>query len=608
VSVAGEADLPLRLAEPRLGPRHLYWLESSAADDGRWGLCRERAGFCERLTPPGWGIRSRVYEYGGGAYLPTARGVFFVDERSGALHRLGPDRRPTRIGGRPTDRYGDLSGHPDPDLLFCVVERAQNGREPEHAIGCWHVGRRQLALLCRGADFYLAPRADRGGCRLAWIEWDHPDLPWQGTRLRIGRFDGSGHLVETGLVAGGATEMVTEPLWGSGGWLYFISDRTGFSNLYRWHPRQGTQCLTRKRADLGRLPWNLGLASYGFRGDRSLWAAFVHAASSELWQIGEPGHGSPTRLPLPRGDLNPLVVRGPRAAALLCRPDRAPAIVSWTGGGGMRIVRGGQGEDAPGRGVTSLRFQGSDGRPVQGFFHRPRGSGPYPCVIRCHGGPTAMATPAHDFRIARWRALGLAVFDINYRGSSGFGRAYRAALAGRWGILDAEDVEHGTRFLIERGLADPARLHLAGSSAGGFTALRTLLRYPHFRAVSLLYPVTDLLQLERSSPKFESHYGRFLVGLPDGGRANYRDRSPSHHVEELPRISYLIFQGKADPVVPARDTRRFASRLNRDGARVRYIEFDGEGHGFGRPDSLKRILAEESRLFAPGSAPTRSDD
>ena len=604
-------DRSLRLAEPRLGRHHLFWLESIAADEGRWVLCRERNGICERLTPPGWGIRSRVYEYGGGAYLPTVRGAFFVDDREGALHRLGPDRRPVRIGGRLTERYGDLSGHPDPDLLFCVVERERSGREAEHGIGYWHAARRELSLLCRGADFYLAPRVDSTGTRLAWIEWDHPNLPWQGTRLRVGRIDRMGQIVESCLVAGGKTEMAIEPVWGRGGFLYFLSDRTGFSNLYCWHPRQGIQSLTRLRAELGRLPWNLGQSSYGLWADGSIGASVVRDAKSELWRIGEPGSGPARRIALPPGDLNPLVVRGHRAAAILNRPDRAPALVSWSGSSRseMETVRGGEAGSAPaGTVVRSLPFRGSDGGRIHGFFYRPRGAPPYPCVIRCHGGPTAMATLARDSRIAGWRALGLAIFDINYRGSSGFGRTYREALSGRWGILDADDIERGTRFLIESGLADPARLYLAGSSAGGFTALRTLLRFPGFRAVSLLYPVTDLVTLERTSPKFESRYGHFLLGPPGTNRTIPRERSPSHHLEELPRIPYLIFQGSADPVVPAPGTRRFAARLKSLGIPVRYIEFENEGHGFGRPDSLERILLEESRLFDPSRAPRQSDD
>jgi acetyl esterase/lipase len=601
-------DLTLRLAEPRLGPHHLFWLESTPTDEGRWVLCRERQGTPERLTPPGWGIRSRVYEYGGGAYLPTARGIFFVDDREGALHRLTPDRHPVRIGGHSTERYGDLSGHPDPDLLFCVVERERGGTEPEHLIGSWHARRQEFSPLCRGSDFYLAPRVDSTGTRLAWIEWDHPRLPWQGTRLRIGRIDRTGQLRESRLVAGGKTETVIEPLWGRGGWLYFLSDRSGFSNLYRWHPHQGIQCLSRLKAELGRPSWNLGQSCYGLFGDERIGASFVRNARSELWRIGESGPA--IRLPLPMGDLNPLVVRGRRAVAILNRPDRTPALVSWGPGpeSALRIVRGGERESPSAGGVSSLRFPGSDGKPVQGFFYRPQGQPPYPCVIRCHGGPTSMATLARDFRIASWRTLGLAVFDINYRGSSGFGRAYREALAGRWGILDADDIERGTRFLIETGLADPTRLYLAGSSAGGFTALRTLLRFPGFQAASLLYPVTDLLVLERTSPKFESHYGHFLVGPPETTRAQTRSRSPVHHVEDLPRISYLIFQGSADPVVPAPNTRRFADRLKRHGAPVRYVEFKDEGHGFGRPDSLKRVLLEESRLFDPAHGPRQSDD
>jgi acetyl esterase/lipase len=553
-----------------------------------------------RLTPPGYGVRSRVHEYGGGAYLPTHHGTVFVGDLDQALYRVLGDGQIERVGGHASDRYGDLSTHPDPNRIVAVVERRSGPGEPRNAIGLCNLSEQRCTLLCEGADFYLAPRIDAEGRRICWIEWNHPDLPWQGTRLRVGRLSGTGEIVEGVTVAGSRTESILEPVWGPKGGLYFLSDRSGFSNLYCWHPGSGTQALCPKRAELGRPPWNLGQSSYGFSGTKTVWAAFVRRAQSELWRLNL-AEGSSRRIFLPPGDLTHLCVNRDRVVGLFSPVDHAPAILVWPRGRGERprILRGGSVLPGISRAPESIEFPGSRGLRIQAFFYRPPGATPpFPLLIRCHGGPTAMATPAHDARIQGWVGLGLAVLDVNYRGSSGFGRTYREALAGAWGDGEVDDIASGIRFLVQQGLAQKTRLYLAGSSAGGFTALRTLLRYPHFRAVSLFYPVTDLRSLEKTAPKFESRYGQFLLGGTAADSRHYDLRSPLAQAARLPRIPLLIFQGLEDPVVPPRDTRRFVRVLKRLRVPVRLVEFADEGHGFRRRENLARIVELERELFS----------
>ncbi len=593
--------VPVRLAEPRLDRESVYWLESAPEDETRMAVFGIRHATLLRLTPPGYGVRSRVHEYGGGAYIPTAHGIVFVGDQDQALYRVLGDGRIELAGGLRSDRYADLSAHPDLDRIVAVVERRIGQREPRNYVGLCNLRERTCTLLCQGADFYLAPRIDVDGGRICWIEWNHPDMPWQGTRLRVGRLSSTGQVIEVVTVAGSRTESVLEPSWGPRGELYFLSDRTGFSNLYRWHPGRGTEALCHKHAELGRPPWNLGQSSYGFSGANTVWAAFVRRAQNELWRLNLTD-GSSQRVPLPLGDLTHLSVTGRRVVALFNSADHSPAILMWPAARRTRprTLRGGAALPEFRAAPESIEFPGPLGSRIQAFFYRPPlGTPPFPLLIRCHGGPTAMATAAHDARIQSWLGLGLAVLDVNYRGSSGFGRAYREALAGCWGRGEVDDIEWGIRFLIRKGLAQKTRLYLSGSSAGGFTVLGILARYPHFQAASLLYPVTDLLSLEQTAPKFESHYGQFLIGGTAQQSERYLLRSPLNQAARLPQIPLLIFQGLEDPVVSPQDTRRYAAALERLGVPVRLIEFAGEGHGFRRSENLARVFQLESELFNP---------
>lgn len=600
-----------RLAEPRVTGGTVYWLESAPEDESQMAVFGLRGGHPVRLTPPGYGIRSRVHEYGGGAYLPTKRGIVFVGDRDQALYRVNGGGEIERTLALATDRYADLSPHPDPDRVLAVMERHGGSGGPHNFVALCDLGEKMTTILCRGADFYLAPRIHPDGRQLCWIEWDHPDLPWQGTRLRVGRLGPTGELVEMTTVAGSRSESVLEPVWGPGGRLYFISDRTGWANLYRWHPHEGVTPLSRKRAELGRPPWNLGQSSYALSGPDRIWAAFSRRALSELWRL-DLTEGASRKIALPFGDLSHVSGSGRRVVALFHAADRTPAILLWHEGRETRPVtlRGGAGLSGFRNAPQSLEFPGPTGLTLQGFWYRPPGgSPPFPLLVRCHGGPTAMASPAYDARIQGWLALGLSVLDVNYRGSSGFGRAYREALAGGWGQGEVEDIEWGIRHLVARGLADPTRLFLTGSSAGGLTALALLTRHPHFQAASLFYPVTDLLSLEQRSPKFESHYGQFLIAGNDPASLDDRlhQRSPCHQVARMPRIPLLIFQGLEDSIVPPEDARRFTEALKQAGIPVQLIEFAGEGHGFRRHESWARVAALESHLFNPARPTARSD-
>ncbi|EQD76661.1 prolyl oligopeptidase family protein [mine drainage metagenome] len=595
----------MRLAEPRPDQTSVYWLESAPEDETRMTVFGIRGATLMRLTPPGYGVRSRVHEYGGGAYIPTAHGIVFVGDQDQALYRVLADGRIEHGLGLASDRYADLSTHPDPDRIAAVVERRIGPGEPQNFVGLCNLRDHTCAVLCQGADFYLAPRIDPAGRRICWIEWNHPDMPWQGTRLRVGRLSSTGEVVEVVTVAGSRTESILEPSWGPQGGLYFLSDRTGFPNLYRWHPDQGTVALCHKRAELGRPPWNLGQSSYGFSGANTVWAAFTRRAQNELWRLNLTD-GSSRRVSLPLGDLTHLSVSGRRIVALFNSADHAPAILMWSRERPERprTLRGGFALPGFRAAPESIEFPGPRGARIQAFFYRPPSvPPPFPLLIRCHGGPTAMASSAHDARIQNWISLGLAVLDVNYRGSSGFGRAYREALTGCWGCGEVDDIEWGIRFLVRKGLAQKSRLYLTGSSAGGLTVLGILMRYPHFQAASLLYPVTDLLSLEKTAPKFESHYGQFLIGGTARQSERYLLRSPLSQVERLPRIPLLLFQGLEDPVVPPEDARRFAVALGRQGVPVRLVEFAGEGHGFRQSKNLARVFQLESELFSP-TAPT----
>jgi dienelactone hydrolase len=623
------------LGELRVSDDTLYWLEGRPEEDGRTTLlCARMGGMstgsgapgasvagpdqreARELTPPPYNVRGRIHEYGGGAYLPTPTGVFFVNAGDGELHHLPPDGAPRRLtdcGG--SVRFGDFCWDARRGRLLAVCERPAPGgspSEPENLLvsipvrGTGHragppIGADALAIVHRGHDFYAAPRLAPDGKRLAFVAWDHPNMPWDGTLLKLAELDADGALCVETIVAGGAAEAVQQPVWTLDGALLFLSDQNGFWNVHRFGA-DGVVCLLEDGAEYGEPPWALGMSSLTALGrDHAAAVRFADGTSELVLLHTESGFASP--LPTGWQEHDSLVALDGAVAFIGRSVERPPAVVLLRlADGAARVIAEAWLPPVDVRTVVNAQpraFRTRDGARVHGYLYlpgtaagKPASPGKPPLLLSVHGGPTARASAALNLRTQYFASRGWAVLEIDYRGSAGYGRRYREALNGQWGRLDVCDCEDAVRALVGEGLVDAERLAIRGSSAGGFTVLGALAASGLFGAGASLYGIGDLAALARETHKFESRYLDTLVGDP----SEYAVRSPVNHAGRI-RSAVLFLQGADDRVVPPGQATAMAGVLRQRGIPVAHIEFPGEGHGFRKAAHIERALESEYAFY-----------
>jgi dipeptidyl aminopeptidase/acylaminoacyl peptidase len=574
------------LSETRIERGRVYWLESRPQERGRSVLVRDG----EDLTPTPYNVRDRVNEYGGGAWT-VANGVLYFSN--------DPDRRLYRLdGGGPVAltpegawRYGD--GAIDARGRWIGVrEDHSGGGEPVHEIVA--VTPAGTSVLAHGHDFFSSPRVSATG-RLAHLAWDHPNMPWDGTPL----------YVDGGAVAGGPAESIFQPEWSpDGAALFFVSDRTGWWNLYRWDAATGeTRAIAPREAEFGAAQWVLGMSTYAFAGADRIVCAYSEGGLGRLAAIDvasgafRPIETPYTEISSVRAEGEVVVFRGASATqpASIVRLDLATGRCEV-------LKKAAAVADDPAiqpylAGVVQLDYP-SEGRTAHALYY-PAHNPDYeasanefsPLIVNCHGGPTASASSALDLRTSFWTSRGISVLDVNYGGSTGYGRAYRELLNGQWGVVDVDDCVNGARYLAERGFADPARCVIAGGSAGGFTALAALTFRDWFRGGASRYGVSDLALLARDTHKFESRYLDKLAG------GFYEERSPIRHAHRL-RAPVIFLQGDEDLVVPPNQTESMVEALRANGVPAAYLLFSGEQHGFRQAANIQRSLDSELLFFA----------
>ena len=585
------------LGAPQLDGGALYWTQARASDGGRTTLLRDG----QELTPDHY-LRSRVHEYGGGAWHVRDGVVVFSDFPSDVLYRLDPGRPPQQI--TPTGsglRYADLRVHPGRDLVLAVREDHRGDGEAVNTIVALRLNAPNPdggTVLCQGADFYASPELAADG-RLAWVEWEHPNMPWDHTRLRVGLL-AADHVQDATVVAGRSGEAPMAPAWCDDG-LVFLTDRSGYWNFYRADRDGAVTRLHEDDHDFAGPAWTLGAGEYVLLPDRRIVAGQFDGGRMHLVVVDLDGRVSVLDpAPVSIGGFS---IDGDRLAMLQAYPDRPSAIVTVptelvgekdattvttvTTASALKLPAGTV--SAP----ESVSWDGPDG-PVQAWYYRPTSAdqvapeGDLPPVITLsHGGPTGLSTPDLNLVKQFWTSRGFAVVDVNYGGSAGFGRAYRQRLAGRWGEVDVRDCADAARVLVDRGLADPRRLVIMGGSAGGYTTLRALTATDVFSLGISLYGVGDLGALAQDTHKFESRYLDGLVGPWPEAKGIYAERSPINHIDQL-CCPMLILHGADDKVVPPSQARQMAEAVAANGLACQLIIFDGEGHGFRKAENIQR--------------------
>ncbi|SFC70060.1 dipeptidyl-peptidase 5 [Massilia yuzhufengensis] len=573
----------------------LYWLEGRASEAGRSTL----TGPAGELTPAPFNVRSKVHEYGGGAYAVHDGVAWFSHHADTRLYRVEPGQAPVAVTLDNAHRYADfVVDAPRARLVSVREDHSAGGHYPVNTIAAIGFDGSETVLV-EGNDFYAAPRISPDGSRLAWLCWDHPRMPWEGTELWLADIGADGTLLNGRMVAGGPQESICQPEWSPNGALHFVSDRSGWWNLYAFE-HGVVQALCPREAEFGGPHWNFGGSLYGFAAGGDIVCAYVEGGVSRLARLRDGGLAD---IATPYEEIRELRVQGATVALLGGAPTVALELARIdldTGAHAVLARSIGQLPPVDELSVPrSISYPSANGRTAHAFHYPPAnarfapqdGELP-PLIVIGHGGPTGMAASTLKLSTQFWTSRGFAVLDVNYGGSTGFGRAYRDLLKGQWGVVDVEDCVAGARHLASQGLVDPERLLVRGSSAGGLTTLCALAFHDLFKAGACYYGVSDLAGLDADSHKFEAHYNEYLVAPKAQAAAVYRERSPIHHTDKLTR-PMIFFQGLDDMVVPPQQSQSMVDALRARGVPVAYLSLAGEGHGFRKPESVVATLEAE---------------
>lgn len=595
------------------GPDGIWWCEGRPDEGGRTTLMRRlRDAIAQDLLAAPWNARSRVHEYGGSAVVAVPGGFCFVQFGDQQLYVLRNDAPPRRLTDAAGVRFADMSLDATRQRLLAVAERhSDDGHEPENLLVAIDLASGQVTDLVRGADFYAAPRVSPDGRRLAFLQWRHPDMPWDAAQLHVAELDAAGLPGETQAITRDAGESAFQPEWLPDGRLAFVCDRSGWWNPWLWDGSTARAVVT-DAAEYGLPLWGLGTRSYCVVGRHTLVAQRIVNGAAELVQVDiTSGRVAPLRTAWQR--FGQPCSDGERVWFLGERHDRAAAIVEYDlAHGDERVLEGGNAPVDPGylAAPERIAFAGDQGGTTYAWFYRPTNqdfTGPGstdagtpaapPLMVLTHGGPTGATSPALNLRIQYFTSRGWAVADVDYAGSTGYGRAYRDRLQLRWGIADVADVVAAVDHLAVRGWVDPERVAIRGGSAGGYTTLAALAFTDRFRAGVSYYGIGDLSALGRDTHKFESRYLDRLVAPWPAGEATYRARSPIEHLEGF-RCPAIFLQGGQDRVVPPNQAEAMAAALRERGIPVAHVVFPDEGHGFRNGGNVRRAVALEYAFLA----------
>ncbi|RFU85826.1 S9 family peptidase [Streptomyces triticagri] len=609
----------------------VWWTEPRPTEGGRRALVRRRAdGTEESVLPAPWNVRSRVIEYGGLPWAGAGRDgesgplivfVHYADQRLYAYEPDVPGAEP-----RPLTPVSDVGGGlrwADPQLLpergevWCVLEEftgegPTDVRRVVAAVpldGSAAEDRGAVRELSDGRHrFVTGPRPSPDGRRAAWIAWDHPHMPWDGTELILADVTDEGTFGEQRTAAGGPTESIAQVEWAADGSLLYASDRTGWWNLYRADQRRGTEPLCVRDEEFAGALWRIGQRWFAPLDNGLI--AVVHGVGATALAVLDPETGELVDTAGPWTEWSPaLSVHGSRVVSVAASPRSAYEVVELDTAVGRARVIGAEHDDPvdPAYYPEPLirTFEGPDGREIHAHIYPPHHPGHRapdgelpPFVVWAHGGPTGRAPLVLDLEIAYFTSRGIGVAEVNYGGSTGYGRAYRERLREQWGVVDVEDCASVARALADEGTADRDRLAIRGGSAGGWTAAASIATTDLYACGTVIYPILDLTGWATGETHdFESEYLHSLIGPIDAVPGRYRDRSPVEHADRI-TAPFLLLQGLDDVICPPAQCERFLARMAGRNVPHAYIAFEGEGHGFRRADTMIRALESELSLYA----------
>ena len=601
------------LGQIKLDRSDIYWSESRPAEGGRSVIMQRSLDGTTERTPPPFNARTRVHEYGGGSFL-VADGVgYFSNFGDQRLYRQSANATPVPLTSAESLRYADATLDPFHDRLICIREDHRVAdKEAVNTIVAVPLSEPEAeqTILASGHDFYASPSLSPDGTWLSWISWNHPNMPWDGTDLWVAQIQPDGSLSNPQHIAGGTDESIFQPEWSPDGVLYFISDRTGWWNFYRWHPQGTVESVFTLDAEFGLPQWVFGMSTYGFADRDRILCTYTQNGISHLATLDLTSRELAS-ISCPYTSIAGLQVTHNQAAFVGGSATEPSAIVRFDLASQTFEVLQRASELAIDPSYLSapdaIEFPTENGLTAHALYYAPKNrdyTAPTeerpPLLVKSHGGPTASTSASLSLGIQYWTSRGFAVLDVNYGGSTGYGRAYRQRLNGQWGIVDVDDCVNGANYLAKQGNVDGDRLVIAGGSAGGYTTLCALTFHNTFKAGASYYGVSDLKALAEDTHKFESRYLDSLIGAYPEQKDLYDARSPITAVDRL-ACPVIFFQGDEDKIVPPNQAEMMVKALRDKGIPVAYVLFEGEQHGFRKAENIKRALDGEfyfySRVF-----------
>jgi len=598
----------IRLSQLILDDDDIYWVEMRPSEGGRNVIVRRTPdGQQTDMTPEGFNARTRVHEYGGGAFTVHRGTLFFSNFPDNQLYRQEPGKPPQALMLRPEQRFADITVDAVRQRLICVLEDHSNPEaEACNSLVSIDMNNGDMTVLASGMDFYASPALNGDGSHLAWICWNHPDMPWDNSELWTAAVNADGTLRDPKKIAGGTDESIFQPQWSPDGALYFVSDRTNWWNIYQWN-HQTVRHILKREAEFGQPQWVFGMSTYGFDGTGNIVCIFFEDGRWQLARL-EPGTATLTAVRTPFTHFENIRVAGNKTVFIAGADIMPNAIVQLDlRESQFQILRKSIDISFDSTFISRpepIRFATGDGLTAHAYFYPPQNrdfDAPAdelpPLIVKTHGGPTGSASSMLDLKIQFWTSRGFAVLDVNYGGSTGYGREYRQRLFDRWGIVDVADCISGAKYLIDQKFVDPDRVVIAGGSAGGYTTLCALTFHDFFRAGASYYGVSDLEALTKDTHKFESRYLDKLIGPYPERRDIYIERSPIHHAEKL-SCPVILMQGLEDKIVAPEQSEKLMLALQQKGIPVAYLTFEGEQHGFRKAETIKRSLEGELYFYS----------
>lgn len=599
----------IRLDQVVLTDDAVYWIEGRPAEAGRSVIVkRSLDGKTSEVNPAPFNARSRVHEYGGGSYWVSGDTVYFCHFADNQIYSVTGGAAPKAVTNNKNARYADGVVDTKHNRIFCVREtHHENGEEADNEIVSIDIASGEERIVAFGFDFFAYPRLSPNGRQLAWICWNHPNMPWDGTELWVANVTENGGVEDPKFIAGDKHVSITQPEWSPDGQLYFVSEQTGWWNIWRSDLKGNSEQVLQMEAEFGRPLWVFGMSCYGFRAKDEIICCFTKQGSWSLARI----HARQKQFEMINTeytDFNYLRVNKSNIAFIGGSPKQANSVVLMDASTGeskvLQMSTNATVDPAYVSAPQPIEFPTSNGLTAHAYYYAPKnpdyeapaGDLP-PLLVNSHGGPTGATSDTLNLNRQYWTSRGVAVLDVNYGGSTGYGRNYRERLKDNWGIVDVDDCVNGAKYLAEKGLVDAERMAISGGSAGGYTTLCALTFQSAFKAGASYFGVSDLEALAQDTHKFESRYEDGLVGPYPDSKEIYKERSPINHVDKL-SCPIIFLQGLEDKVVPPNQSKMMVEALKKKGLPVAYVTFEGEQHGFRKADTIKQALESELYFYS----------